>query len=387
VRHPAWFRIALACIAASAVPLGAQPSVPSDEPVVTTQPDSQTKTEATVEPAQWWSALQLDVMVLTGYTWNAHEPASRRNSYRVFDFDHDVIKLDAAEIVLQRDAGDDGVGFRVDVAAGSSIPRVVRSRGLDMGDLDVHQAFLRYVAPVADGLTVDAGKFVTPAGYEVIDGYDGINDNMSRSLLFGYAIPFTHTGVRVGLGLAPGLTVTGYLVNGWDVAVDNNAARTVGLHVMALPFESLTISGCVFRGAERDSSTSDARTLVDLVAIWKASSMVTAGINVDFASETGATSTGSDATWSGLAGYLRIAVSERFALAARAEVFDDPDGVRTGVPQTLQSYTLTPELRVADGLVFRADLRIDRSNVALFGDADDPSATQPTIGIQAVATF
>jgi hypothetical protein len=33
-------------------------------------------------------------------------------------------------------------------------------------------------------------------GYELIEGYDGYNDNYSRSLLFNYAIPLTHTGVK-----------------------------------------------------------------------------------------------------------------------------------------------------------------------------------------------
>ena len=43
-------------------------------------------------------------------------------------------------------------------------------------------------------LQVDAGKFVTPLGYEVIEGWDGYNDNASHSFLFGYAIPFTLEG-------------------------------------------------------------------------------------------------------------------------------------------------------------------------------------------------
>ena len=40
------------------------------------------------------------------------------------------------------------------------------------------------------------GKYATHMGYEVIGGYDGYNDNFSRGFIFGYGIPFTHTGLK-----------------------------------------------------------------------------------------------------------------------------------------------------------------------------------------------
>ena len=41
-----------------------------------------------------------------------------------------------------------------------------------------------------------SGSSSPTTGYEVIDGYDGFNDNATRSFVFGYAIPFTHTGLK-----------------------------------------------------------------------------------------------------------------------------------------------------------------------------------------------
>ena len=63
-------------------------------------------------------------------------------------------------------------------------------------DFDLQQAFVSYITPVGSGLRFDAGKFVTNHGYELIDGYDGYNDNATRSFSFGYGIPFTHTGIK-----------------------------------------------------------------------------------------------------------------------------------------------------------------------------------------------
>jgi len=55
-------------------------------------------------------------------------------------------------------------------------------------------------APVGRGLRFDFGEHVTHMGYEVTEGYDGWNDNYSRSFLFGYTIPFTHTGLKATCG-------------------------------------------------------------------------------------------------------------------------------------------------------------------------------------------
>lgn len=83
-------------------------------------------------------------------------------------------------------AGD--AGFRVDLEGGF-IPQASASAGLfrdadgAAGDLDLQQAYVGYAANVGRGLRFDFGKFVTPMGYELIEGYDGYNDNATRSFL------------------------------------------------------------------------------------------------------------------------------------------------------------------------------------------------------------
>ena len=89
----------------------------------------------------------------------------------------------------------------------------------------VQQAYVSVLAPVGKGLTVDVGKFVTPAGAEVIENKD--NYNYSRGLLFALAIPYYHAGARVGYAVSDTVSLTGYLVNGWNDVKDNNSAKTV----------------------------------------------------------------------------------------------------------------------------------------------------------------
>ena len=53
------------------------------------------------------------------------------------------------------------------------------------------------------------------------------NWNYSRGLLFTYAIPFYHFGLRAKYAFNDKFALTGYLVNGWNNIVDNNTGKTL----------------------------------------------------------------------------------------------------------------------------------------------------------------
>jgi hypothetical protein len=62
-----------------------------------------------------------------------------------------------------------------------------------------------------------------------------------------------------------------------------------------------------------------------------------------YADEDHAARDGSDAIWKSLAGSAKYAFTPHFSLGFRGEVFADPSGARTGIPQALRGFTLTPE--------------------------------------------
>lgn len=342
----------------------------------------------------WLREVTLDGFLSTSYSHNFNLPDSRMNQLRVFDFDDASFKLDVFELVVQKPASKQREsGFRVDFAVGSSVPRVSASAGLfrdgtgRAGDLDVHQAYASWVAPVGAGLRLDLGKFITHHGYEVIEGYDGWNDNATRSFLFGYAIPFTHVGARASYTFSPHVTAMVMLVNGWDLAVDNNRSKSVGAQVAMTPVSTVTVYLNGMYGPERADNDSDPRAMLDLAAIWKATNHVTLGVNVDRGSERNAVTPGRTASWNGIAGYARVAVSGPFSLILRGEYFADPDGARTGQSQYLAETTLTPELRVTPRLLLRADVRVDHSNRDEFERRDGLVRTQPTVLLNVIYSF
>jgi hypothetical protein len=340
--------------------------------------------------------LGLNGFVSTSWNLNLNDPRSRTNGFRAFDSSEGSFQIDVVEIVAQiNPATPKETGFRVDLTAGSAIPRVTASQGFfrddsnRAGDIDVHQAYLSYVAPLGRGLRIDIGKHVTHMGYEVIEGYDGADDNASRSLLFTYAIPFTQTGVRCTYPFSSHAAAALFLVNGWDNVRDNNRAKSFGTQISISPSASINAAFNYLGGAEQPDNTKNLRHTFDFTGLAGPVDRLTLGFNLDYGMEKGATATGGDAIWRGAALYARSAISKVFTVTARAEAFDDPDGFRTGTVQTLKEVTLTPDLRLSDALRIRSDLRVDRSDHAVFegGRRQGADRTQPTISLNAIFVF
>ena len=105
--------------------------------------------------------------------------------------------------------------------------------GTDFNNLALKEAYIDYIAPIGKGLTFTVGKFVTPAGNEVIETNG--NWNYSRSLLFYYAIPFFHFGINAKYAFNPKWSITGYVVNGWNNTQEVNTGKTYGVSLAWTP--------------------------------------------------------------------------------------------------------------------------------------------------------
>jgi hypothetical protein len=116
-------------------------------------------------------------------------------------------------------------------------------------------------------------------------------------------------------------------------------------------------------GPEQDSNSGNKRTLVDLVATFKPAKNILVLVNYDDGREAVA---GGTAVWSGAAGIVKYDFNDRYGLAVRVESFDDKDGSRTGTAQTLTEVTVTPEVRLAGGLIVRPEYRHDSSDKLSF---------------------
>ena len=334
-------------------------------------------------------ALGISFYLQGGYTYNGNasnlsNTQSDENDLRVFDHKANSFGLDLAQIVFLRDPAAGSIGYKLKLSAGETA-KWVHSRGLSgapldqpqfgegTDSLDLTEAYVSYMAPVGKGIRFDLGKMVTYFGAEVIEAKD--NPNYSRSLLFNYAIPFTHTGVKMSYGVTDALSASAFVVNGWDNTTDNNPGKSFGLSIGYAPAEIFSGYVNYMIGPEQDavgpnaptvgSSSGNERTLLDLVATIKPIKALSIILNYDDGKEDHALAAG-DAKWSGYAGIVKYDFNDTYSLAVRGESFDDKNGFRTGTAQKLTEVTVTPEIRLTGGLIIRPEYRHDSSDQMVF---------------------
>ena len=363
----------------------------------------------TPEPHTWWRGITTDGFLSLSYSYNTNQPDSRQNQFRVFDFNDNEPQLDVAQLVIQRAIEKPNqFGFRFNLITGSGVPEVTAAYGLFRNchtgiahHVDIPELYLSYIAPLGKGLRFDAGKFATHMGSEVIGGYDGYNDEFSRGFIFGFGVPFTHTGVKATYAFTSKISGMLLVTNGWDEFQRFNHGYSVGGQITVTPTRTTALYFNFIHGPARPNDDHDQRSAYEVVGSWKTTAELNLGFDGLYAHEENGVSLGHDAIWNGIAGYAKYNLTKPFSLAFRGEVFNDSGGTRTGISQTLQGYTLTPEYDMAaklsdisrllkrlDGkFVIRGEFRLDQSNKDVFQRRDTLVGQQFTSAINLIYLF
>jgi len=303
---------------------------------------------------------------------------------RVFDTHHNSFTMSVAEIALEKKPTTDSRGgYRIDLQYGPTAA-IVHSSETPANALifqNVEQAYVSWLVPTTKALQIDFGEFVTPIGNEVIESKD--NWNYTRSLLFD-SIPFYNVGLRAAYTASDQVTITGFLVNGWNQNVDSNNGKTVAVQAAIKPTTDWSIILNYMGGPEFPPKTDkDWRHLVDGTVSYTASKQLSLAANFDYDKE-GATST----NWWGIAGYLRYQANDQWAIAPRFEYLDDKDGLALGTFSKLSEGTVTLEYKDAGGVLIRVEYRHDFSDPAVFLNSDGVTKKgQDTLAVGVVYAF
>ena len=259
-----------------------------------------------------------------GYNFNT--PQTRTNALRVFDTQSQSFMINNAELMLQKPvSADSRVGFTTSLMFGTDAMAVgtpTTGLGTTPGSehVELENAYAEYLAPLGEGLDIKAGKFVTMHGAEVIESKD--NWNFSRSYLFGFAIPFTHTGVRATYPWTKWLSTTVGFDNGWDVVSDNNEGKTLETSFTLTPNDKMSLTTNYMVGPEQTTSATQPATqglgsnkhmrhLIDIVASYQPIDPLQLKVNLDYGVEqqgvqgvvgTHNNASGDNAGWIGIAG-------------------------------------------------------------------------------------
>lgn len=315
---------------------------------------------------------------------------------RVFDAQRDSFSVHQAAFTLAKQPKE-GFGALVNLIAGEDAD-VIHSLGSGLGsttNFDLTQAFVQYAKGPFTGI---GGKYVTLAGAEVINPTQDVN--FSRSILFGYAIPFTHTGVRATYAPNDKFSVIGGVNNGWDQLRDANSSKTIEVGTALAPLKNLAIAAQGYFGREPvtapiANTQQGLRSLIDVVVTYTATDKLTLILNGDWAAQKNAT--GFDATgnntarWYGFAAYGIYQFNDLWRGTVRAEYFGDKDGYRTGIAQDWKEVTLTMAYLPTKNIELRGEVRFDRSNATggafVRPDGISTSNNQNSIGLEALFKF
>lgn len=350
----------------AAAALASPPSAPVDtdaQPPATAQPDDIPPPGP--PPSPWFTLFGPTKVSTTAdlyYEYNGNEPASGQNVLRNFDEKDNQFAFSYYELAFEQVPTEKRrVGFRADLGFGPTATWVA-SADPDGGSLKyLQQGYISVLAPVGRGLQVDAGKFNTPIGAEPTE--TAYNWNYSRSLLFAWAGPYYHVGVRAALPVSDAVTVTGFLLNGWNNAQDNNSAKTGAAQVSWKVTPAFTLTQAWMGGPEGPNGAAGWRNLYDTVATWTVSPTLSLMANMDIGRDTVGNTT---AAWQGVAAYARVNIRPSWSIAPRFEIFEDRDGFMTGTAQTIRELTLTSEHALFRGLSLRLEYRRDWSTEDFF---------------------
>jgi hypothetical protein len=323
------------------------------------------------------SGVTVSGFVDASYTRYDIEPNDQDNLIpNYFDNDKSAFGVKQAALTISS-LPKEGFGALVNVTAGSDADWIHSYGGTDSGGFDLTQAYVQYAT---GPLTVIGGKFNTLAGAEVIAPTG--NTNISRSIAFLWALPFTHTGVRLAYAPMDTLTLYAGVNNGWDQQRDINNGKTLelGLAWNAADWLSWTLQG--YRGTEdiggpfAPTGIDGIRTLVDTVLTIKPIPALSIVLNYDYGKQENGDplDASEDATWKAIVGYVNYQFTDEWRASFRLEQFTDSDGYRFGsvgldngdLNKKTTGMTLTVGYAPSANFELRGEVRQDKGEEEIF---------------------
>jgi Putative beta-barrel porin-2, OmpL-like. bbp2 len=392
------------------------------QPVSAPKPDD---APAKVTLAGLLGPVTLSGFVDTYYAFNFNQPTVLGtggtsgfggNTGQFFDNNTNQFSLNAIELVADKAAdattgGTGRAGYHVGIIYGQAAAAINGSPATgtfnnltDANNIALKEAYIDYIAPVGKGLTITVGKFVTPAGNEVIETNG--NWNYSRSILFYYAIPYFHFGINAKYTFNPKWSITGYLVNGWNNSQEPNTGKTYGVSLAWTPNKYWSVTENYLAGPQDDIALGTGyvghpndnwRQLEDAVLAYTPNAKWAFAFNGDYGygdkTGNGATIAGNSPAvdWWGVAPYAKYTFNAKAYFAARYEYFSDPQGFAFAVPFVnthVGEGTATFAYNLTDQFQTRFEFREDYANRPLFLKGSSKfEETQPILEVGFIYTF
>jgi hypothetical protein len=349
-------------------------------------------------------------VVVQGHLEGSYVHSFRANGehipFRIFDIDQNDVVLNQADLAVMRMLTPQGKTFEwggmVELIYGRDA-RFIHSNGLlsnhsddihpPPNQLDLTQLYVQLNLPVGNGVLINAGKFVTPLGYETINpfmwggGTTWPNPNpslFSHSYLFGFAIPFTNTGVTAQYTSGDWWFMAGFS-RGWGQSVKDNNGALDWLASASYTYGDWYFLANLITGPEMAGDAHHWRTVLDGIVEYKpANSQWSFAANGDFGWESHGNATGTGTEyWFGVAGYASYALNDSMSVTGRLEWFRDNNaginitGLKANYYEATLGMAINPAFlfkdntfhELAKNVTIRPELRWDHSNKSVYGSS------------------
>lgn len=349
-------------------------------------------------PAPWQYGAFVDV----GRLWSSTSPSNhlfrnRGTTPRVDEWD-----LNMTAAYLRRPASEAArVGLEVAVQEGrdseifgfsATAPNIGGADWL----LHLGPTNVSYLAPVANGLTVQGGIFSSLIGYDGLYAKD--NAGYTRPWTGDYT-PYFMLGVNLSYPVTPRLTATALVVNGYWHLAHANDVPSVGGHLAYQPTERVTVKETVLYGPHQaDTAVRYWRFFSDSI-VERKTGRVTTAFEYQIGTEAVAAPGEPRALWMASQMPVKWAVAGPWSIVVRPEFAWDRDGRWIGAEQWVKALTSTVEFRKPLGdaqAIVKLEYRIDDSRGQGGGFFTQPdarpgvpglTATQHLFGVGLILTF
>lgn len=342
--------------------------------------------------------------VQAGYTYNVRNhdvPAGQQKVYPG-TFNHEAknnIMLNQVSLIAERLVDTSGdkfdIGGKVWVLYGTDA-NVINATGMEIyRGMDAYSPQYQFefveayvdIAPGIEGLTIRAGKFATPVGYEYIN--PTINAFYSHTWLYSLQ-PFTHVGAHAIYTVNEQWTVAGGVIRGWDDALeDKNDVISGWAQVAYTPNKQWSYYLTAMVGPENAGDNDHYRTTLNPIVVYKATDALSFGFEGMYVYDGGINGGGYGDIYGG-AGYVGYVINEMFTANARAEATHTyTNGNNITYYSLTLGVTITPLPKdpIGSNLKLRPEVRYDFSTDNVFLTESQAFQDQWTIGGDVIFTF
>lgn len=301
------------------------------------------------------------------YQYDFNNPAGNTRPSFVYSFNrNNEVSLNLGFVKAAYNKGN--VRANVALAAGSYMNANYAAEG---GVLkNIYEANIGVKLSRKANLWLDAGVFPSHIGFESAIGKDCWN--VTRSMLADNS-PYFETGVKLGYtSKNEHWFLSALILNGWQriERVYGNTTPAFGSQVTYKPNGSITLNASSFIGSDKPDSVRQLRYFHNFYGIFQLSKSWAATIGFDMGAEQKAKGSSATNTWYSPVLIVKYAAGSRSTLAARAEYYQDKNGViiASGTPNGFQTWGFSAnfDYAVAENATWRIEAKTLHSKDQIF---------------------